>query len=210
MKEKTLELKNIIELIKQNTYEKKNKKNTIPEALISTKEERIIKEPIQRTERFGTRPKNKNFGNRTCRFCNNPNWTPIHKCPGLEANCNKCGKKGHYAKACRQKFNNNRTVKRLTEEETNEPDESTSDSDETIHHIREIKKINEMTKHFTAVVQSNGIEKEFIIDTGSSISIKPPDERIVKSTEMQEITNRYQDVNKNEVKFRGKITVNIE
>ena len=37
MKEKTLELKKIIELIKQNTYEKKNKKNTIPEALISSK-----------------------------------------------------------------------------------------------------------------------------------------------------------------------------
>ena len=38
MKEKTLELKKVIELIKQNTYEKKNKKNTIPEALKSTKE----------------------------------------------------------------------------------------------------------------------------------------------------------------------------
>ena len=37
MKAKTLELKKVIELIKQNTYEKKNKKNTIPEALISTK-----------------------------------------------------------------------------------------------------------------------------------------------------------------------------
>ena len=70
MKEKTLELKKIIELIKQNTYEKKNE-NTIPEALISTKEKHIIKEePIQRMERFGTRPRNKNFGNRTCRFCN--------------------------------------------------------------------------------------------------------------------------------------------
>ena len=60
MKEKTLELKKIIELIKQNTYEKKNKRNTIPEALISTKEKHMIKEePIQRMERFGTRPKNK-------------------------------------------------------------------------------------------------------------------------------------------------------
>ena len=38
----------------------------------------------------------------------------------------------------------------------------------------------------------------------------PPDERIIKSTEIQKITNRYQDVNKNEVKFRGKIPVNIE
>ena len=44
MKEKTLELKKTIELIKQNTYEKKNKKNTIPEALISTKEKHMIKE----------------------------------------------------------------------------------------------------------------------------------------------------------------------
>ena len=49
MKEKTLELKKVIELIKQSTYEKKNKKNTIPEALISTKEKQIIKEePKQR------------------------------------------------------------------------------------------------------------------------------------------------------------------
>ena len=38
MKEKNLEMKKIIDLIKQNTYEKKNKKNTIPEALILTKE----------------------------------------------------------------------------------------------------------------------------------------------------------------------------
>ena len=87
MNEKTLELKKIIELIKQNTYEKKNKKNTIPEALISTKEKHIIKEePIQRRERCGTRPKNKHFGIPTCRFCNAPIWTPIHKSPALEAN----------------------------------------------------------------------------------------------------------------------------
>ena len=55
--EKTLELKKVIELIKQNTNEKQNKKNTIPESLISTKEKHIIKEePIQRMERFDTRP----------------------------------------------------------------------------------------------------------------------------------------------------------
>ena len=45
-------------MIKQITYEKKNIKNTIPEALISTKEKHIIKEePKQRMRRFGTRPK---------------------------------------------------------------------------------------------------------------------------------------------------------
>ena len=60
-----------------------------------------------------------------------------------------------------------------------------------------------MNKHFTEVVRVIGVKKEFIIDTGSPISIMPPDERIIKSTEIQKIINRYQDVNKNEVKFRG-------
>ena len=211
MKEKTLELKETIELIKQNTYEKKIKKNTIPEALISSKEKQIIKkEPIQKMERFGTKPKNKQFGNRPCRFCSAPNWSPIHKCPALEANCNKCGKKGHFAKACRQRTYNNRTVKRLTEDEDQQPNESTSESEESIYHIKEIKAIEEKNKHYTATIKINGVRKEFIIDTGSPITIMPPDERIMKHTKIQKITNRYQDVNKNEVKFRGKIPVDIE
>ena len=211
MKEKTLEMTKIIELIKQNTYGKKNKKNTIPEALISTKEKhRIKEEPIQRMERFGVKPKNKNLGNRPCRYCSAPNWTPLHKCPATEVNCNKCGKKGHYAKACRQKFNNNRTVIRPTEEERNEPNESSCESDEDIQHINEIKKIEETNKHYTATVKINGIAKEFKIDTGSPISIMASAKRITKPIEIQKVTNRYQDVNKNEVKFREKIPVNIE
>ena len=177
-------MKKIIDLIKQNTYKNKNKKNTIPEALISTKEKHIIKEEsIQKMERFGRRPKNKNFGNRLCRFCSAPNWTPLHKCPATDANCNKCGKKGHYAKACRQKFNNNRTVKRLTEDEMNERNESSCESEESIHHIKEIKKIEETNKHYTANVKINGVMKKLIIDTGSPISIMPPDKRIMKPTE---------------------------
>ena len=158
MKEKTLELKKVIELIKQNTYEKKNKKNTIPEALISTKEKQIKKEePIQRMERFGVRPKNNNFGNRTCRFCTAPNWTLMHKCPAPDVNCNKCGKRGHYAKACRQKTNSNRTVKILTEDEPNESDRSSSESEESIHHIKAVKKIDETNKHFTTTRKINGV-----------------------------------------------------
>ena len=102
-----------------------------------------------------------------------------------------------------QQSNSENTVKNTSEEVTNEQDESTSESDESIHHIREINKINEMSKHFTAVVQINGTKKDFIIDAGTPISIMPPDERIMKSTEMQKITNRYQDVNKNEVKVEG-------
>ena len=54
------------------------------------------------------------------------------------------------------------------------------------------------------------MKKEFDIDTGSPITIMPPDKRIMKHTEIQKTRNRYQDVNKNEEKFRGKIPVNIE
>ena len=133
----------------------------------------------------------------------------MHKCPATETNCNKCGKKGHYAKVCRQKYTNNRTVKQLTEEEIEGQNETSSESDESIHHIKEIKKIEEKNKH-TATVKINGIKREFVIDTGSPISIMPPDEKILKIAELQKITNRYQDVNKNEVKFRGNIPVNLE
>ena len=58
-KEKKLELKKTIEIVKQNTCERKNRKNTIPEALISNREKEIKEEPIQRMERSDTRPKNK-------------------------------------------------------------------------------------------------------------------------------------------------------
>ena len=75
---------------------------------------------------------------------------------------------------------------------------------------KKIKKNEETNEHYTADVKINGIMKEFIIDTGSPLSIMPQDKRIMKPTELQKVSNRYQDVNKNEVNFRGKIPVNIE
>ena len=117
MKEKTLEMKQTIEMIKENIYGIKNKKNTIPEALITTKEKQLIKEePIQRMEKFGTKPKTRINENRPCRFCNAPNWSPIHTCPALESNCNNCGKKGQDARVCKRKTKNNRRVRKLTED----------------------------------------------------------------------------------------------
>ena len=38
----------------------------------------------------------------------------------------------------------------------------------------------------------------------------PVDENVMKRTEIQKKKHRYQDVNKNEVKFRGKIPADIE
>ena len=65
-------------------------------------------------------------------------------------------------------------------------------------------------KYLKTIVKFNEMEKEFIIDTGSSISTMPADNTIMKDTEIQKKKHRYQDVNKNEVKFRGKIAVDIE
>ena len=73
--------------------------------------------------------------NRPCRYCGVQNWTPIHKCPATETNCNQCWKKGHDA-VCRQKYINNRTVEKLTEEEIDTRNETSSESDETLYHIK--------------------------------------------------------------------------
>ena len=59
-----------------------------------------------------------------------------------------------------------------------------------------------MDKYLTTTVKINGTEKEFIIDTGSPISIMPADKTIVKDTEIQKVRHRYQDEKKNEVKFQ--------
>ena len=56
----------------------------------------------------------------------------------------------------------------------------------------------------------NETEKEFIIDTGSPISIMPADNKIMKKSGVQKVRHRYRDVNKNEVIFRGKIPVDID
>ena len=96
MKEKKPELRKTMKMIKQNTYVSKNRKNTIPEALIINREKEMKEEPIQKMERFGTRPKNRTTNEKPCKFCNAPNWNPTHKCPALDILCNNCGKKGHF------------------------------------------------------------------------------------------------------------------
>ena len=80
----------------------------------------------------------------------------------------------------------------------------------SIHRIERINRITDKNKYLTTTEKVNGIEKECIVDTGSPISIMPADENIMKRTEIQKVKHRYQDVNKNEVKFRGKIPADIE
>ena len=84
----------------------------------------------------------------------------------------------------RKHADRNSTAAEQSNDQTNEPNESSCESEEDKQHIKEIKKIEETNKHYTATVKINGIAKEFIIDTGSPISIMPPDKRIMKPTEI--------------------------
>ena len=101
----------------------------------------------------------------------------------LEPNCNNCGKKdttqGHADK--------DKTITNQLEnsEEVIEPNESLRESNESIHNIEEIKNIEEKQKHYTAKIKRNGIQEDFIINTGSPVTIMPFDDRIVDQTEIQ-------------------------
>ena len=69
LKEKDLDLPKVVKQIKQNTYDRKDKKNTIPETLTSNREKDIKEEPIHKithTRKYGTKPKERpNY--RNCR-----------------------------------------------------------------------------------------------------------------------------------------------
>ena len=78
MTEKTLEKKRIFE--KKNTKHLREKEHDT-KALMTTKRKQVKKEKsIQRIEIIGIRSKNKFIVSRSCRFCNAPNWSPLHKC----------------------------------------------------------------------------------------------------------------------------------
>ena len=166
MKNKKLELKKTIEMIKQNTYEK-NPKKTQTRSSDFKPRKKMKKDPIQRMERFDTRPKNNFTNEKPCIFCNAPNWNPTHKSPTLGKHCNKCGKKGHFGRVCRQRENYKRKVRIVTEDE----------SEASIHRIKRINRISDRNKYLTTIVKVNGIEKK-IVDTGSPTLILHVDEHI--------------------------------
>ena len=150
-------------------------------------------------ERSDTRPKNKFTSEKPCKFCNAPNWNPLINARHWE-NFAITAEEKDTSHACvdREKITNakyetspKKSQRQLEKNPTNQR-----------HRIERINRITDRNKYLTATVKVNGIEKEFIVDTGSPISIMPVDENIMKRTEIQKVKHRYQDVNKIEVKLR--------
>ena len=107
IREKTVNLKNTMDLITQNSYEKRHKQSTIPPAL--AKEKEIKEEPIQKIQPRNYRKKAEiTTKNNNCGFCGQQNWSPSHKCPAKTAECNNCHKMGHFERVCRSKTYNNK------------------------------------------------------------------------------------------------------
>ena len=102
-----------MDLVTQDSYEKRHKQSTIPPAL--AKEKEIKEEPIQkilpRNHRKNTEITAKN---NNCGFCGQQNWSPSHKCPAKTAECNNCHKMGHFERVYRSKTNKNKKNKKST------------------------------------------------------------------------------------------------
>ena len=111
---------------------------------------------------------------------------------------------GHFARVCRSKNNNTRKQKINHLEETyNEEEES---EPEEIQQITQINRVlPDENNNYGIKLKINGKHQNFTIDTGSPVTIMPNNPRLFNPRDIKPLKERYQDVNKNEIKFPGKI-----
>ena len=135
--------------------------------------------------------------NKNCRFCGKPNWSMEHVCPARRSQCNNCKKMGHFAKVCKSKTNS-----RITEAVSSG---SNTEPWPEIDHIQSVNGINRVDFYKT-ILLVQGQPIEFIIDTGSPVTIIPP---IINPKEIKATSKCFVDVNKNPIKFQGEAMVEV-
>ena len=115
----------------------------------------------------------------------------------------------YFTKNNKEKINKNYV---LQESQTNKPNQQQYEErnnqeiltvkwEHSPHERNQKNRGGEQTLH--SKMKINGVKEEFIIDTGSLSSTKPPDKRQMKSPEIQKRTTRCQYMNKKEVKCQG-------
>ena len=152
-------------------------------------------------------PENKSY-NTDCHKCGRPNWTRTHNCPAREQKCRNCQKLGHFAKVCR-------SAKRIQyiQDETASSASNDNWTPDKIHLILERIQATTSTrtkeKFFTKRLLVNNQPIEFIIDSGSPVTIIPNRE-FNRSTELRPVKNQYKDVNDNDILFVGQTIAEVE
>ena len=131
---------------------------------------------------------------------------PQPKTPNTRTNKSQLQKKVTSRKFANSNSENNKKIKEITEPEETEENHT----DKSTNIINEIKNVTDGKNHVTMTVKIHGSEEKFIVDTGSLVIIIPTDERLTKDQEIFLLTRKHQDVNKNEVKFAGTITVEAD
>ena len=198
-----MKLQTVLKTIEQDNYNRKygnkkpNKKHRTPPSDSSSSGEQFAFTRPARVRKTTDNGKNK-ISNRNCHFCGKPNWSLEPICPARKAQCNNCKKMGHFAKVCKSK-----TVSRINEMQTSD---SRTESWPEIDHIQSVNGINRADFH-EPILLVQGQPIEFIIDTGSPVTIIPP---IINSLEMRKTTKCFVDVNKNPIRFKGEATVEMK
>ena len=105
---------------------------------------------------------------------------------------------GHFAKVCKSK-----TVSRIQKEPTTD---SSTESWLEIDNIQSVNGIN-WIDFYKAILLVHGQPIEFIIDTGSPVTIIPS---IFSSVEIRKTTKNFVDVNKDPIKFKGEAMVEVK
>ena len=193
----------VLETIEQDNYTRKygdkktNKKHRKPPSDSSSSEEQVAYTHPARKRNI-TETGNKKLSNRNCHFCGKPNWSLEHICRARRAQCNNCKKMGHFAEVCKSK-----TVSRIQKETTTE---SSTESWPEIDHIQSVNGINRID-FYKAILLVHGQPIDFIIDTGSPVTIIPP---IISPVETHKTTKSFVDVNKNPIEVKGGAMVEVK
>ena len=111
---------------------------------------------------------------------------------------------GHFARVCRSKTDSTRKLKITYLEETyNEEEESKPEGIQQIGHINRV--LPDKNDNYGIKLKINGKYQDFVIDNGSPVTIMPNNPELYDQKDIKPLNERYQDVNKNEIKFLGKI-----
>ena len=114
-----------------------------------------------------------------------------------------------------QQLPQNRTLRESVPQQNRQCKKENSEQEESeqeeIQQITQINKIlPDKNDNYGIKLEINGIHQNITIDTGSPVTIMPNNPKLYNPRDIHPLKERYQDVNKNETKFLGRVWANIE